>query len=337
MAERARSEHGSWSRWLWPLLAIAPALWLMAPLLAGSMPVSHDHPVHLFKAWQHWEYFLSHGRLSGWSHLWFFGYPVGELYPPGPDLWVACVRAATIAQLPWEQTYALAFAAAFVFVAYAQHRLGATLFEPAVGVGAAWLAALDLGARREGGWIYTAEFGVWGQPLALGFALLGLARLHRLLAGGGRRDAVAAALWLALALLTHPATLILLGFALPLYLLARAWGERSSPLRDLGRVAAVTGTALALAGFWLAPFLARSELTLHVGTTWKSLAEVATGTLAGRLFQNQWPLWTAIGLGAFAFAVARRRWLPDEKINKKLKKGISARAQYPLVHQRRLN
>lgn len=295
---------------LWPLLAIAPSFWLMGPLLAGHMPVSHDHPVHLFKAWQYWEHFLAQGRLAGWSHQWFFGYPVGELYPPGTDLWVSLFRAGTLAQLSWEHTYGLAFAAAFAFGAYALYRLGATFFEPTVGVGAAWLSTLDLGARREGGWIYTVEFGVWAQPLAMAFTFLGWSHIHRLLQGGQRRNGLWAAAWLALAFLTHPTTIILLVLGLPLYLIAKWWGERKPDLRDLREVGVVTTIAAALAGFWLVPFVARRDLTLHIGTTWKSLAEVATNTLQGQLFENQWPALTFLGLLAFVFALRRRRWLP---------------------------
>jgi len=300
----------AWQRLAWPLLAIAPSLWLMAPLMTGLMPVSHDHPVHLFKAWQYWEHFLCQGRLSGWSHLWFFGYPVGELYPPGPDLWVAGFRALTLAQLSWEHTYGLAFSAAISFFAFAHYRLGAAFFGPAVGVGAAWLAVLDLGARREGGWVYTVEFGVWGQPLAMAFSFLGWAHLHRLLQSGARREAIWATLWLALAFLTHPTTIILLAAALPIYLVAKGWGEGRFRIRDLRDAAGVTAVAAALAGFWLLPFVARSGLTLDIGTTWKSLAEVARDALGGHLFQNVWPVWTWLGLGACAFALWRRSWLP---------------------------
>ena len=41
---------------------------MMWDLVEGERPVSHDHTVHYFKAWQLHEHFLSEGRLLGWSH-----------------------------------------------------------------------------------------------------------------------------------------------------------------------------------------------------------------------------------------------------------------------------
>jgi uncharacterized membrane protein len=72
--------------------------------------------VHLYKAWHFWDEMLLHGRLRGWSSYWFFGYPAEELYPIGPDLWVALSRAATLGLLSWEATYGLAFVGVFAFL-----------------------------------------------------------------------------------------------------------------------------------------------------------------------------------------------------------------------------
>src|SRR5688572_10987079 len=51
------------------VLALTPALWL-ALRAAREIPLSHDHPTHLFKAWHFWTEMLAHGRLHGWSQFW---------------------------------------------------------------------------------------------------------------------------------------------------------------------------------------------------------------------------------------------------------------------------
>ena len=62
------------------------ATWLVwpAPL---RMPLSQDHPIHLARAGMVGQG-LAGGHLSSWSSTWYFGVPVGELYPVLPDLLV---------------------------------------------------------------------------------------------------------------------------------------------------------------------------------------------------------------------------------------------------------
>ena len=140
-----------------PLLVIAISMAVLAPLLLGQMPLSHDHPVHLYKAWHFWDEMLLSGRLRGWSSYWFFGYPAEELYPIGPDIWVALFRVGTLGLFSWDTTYGLAFVGVFALAAYAMYSFGKRYFTAGAGFIAAMLWIFDRGDYREGGWSYTVD------------------------------------------------------------------------------------------------------------------------------------------------------------------------------------
>jgi len=82
----------------WPLMLLCGfACWLVWPAPMGTMPLSQDHTVQVARAWMVGEE-LRGGHLSGWSSYWYFGFPVGELYPVLGDLLVG-----QLAVLPEEE------------------------------------------------------------------------------------------------------------------------------------------------------------------------------------------------------------------------------------------
>ena len=149
--QRMDSLRAQWPR-LAGLVPMAALLFTLYPVLLGPMPVSHDHPVHLFKGWQFYEHILSQGHLFGWSNLWFFGYPPGAVYPLLPDLWIALFRGLTLEALSWEQTYGLAFFGVMALCVFATYDLGRRLFGPTAGCLAALFYILDPGGWQQGGW-----------------------------------------------------------------------------------------------------------------------------------------------------------------------------------------
>ena len=260
-------------------LVICMAVGVLAPLLLGQMPLSHDHPVHLYKAWHFWNEMLLHGRLRGWSSYWFFGYPAEELYPIGPDLWVAVFRAATLGLLSWEATYGLAFVAVFAFAAYAVYSFGKRNFGALAGVvaGLAWV--LDVGDYREGGWSYTVDWAVWVQVMAMGFALLALGQLQALLDEPRPRRVAITALLFAAALLSHPMNVLVFALSLPLLLLARALAEHRPLGREIALAAGVVGIGALVAGFWFLPMMARTAWTTDIGDLWRPFSQTVKGLL----------------------------------------------------------
>ncbi|MBZ5712772.1 hypothetical protein [Nannocystis pusilla] len=224
----------------WPfVLVTALGLGLLWPVPAGVMPLSADHTVHLTRAWLYGQQ-LASGHLVGWSPTWFFGFPLGELYPPLGDLLVIAVRVVTLGLLEWSQAYALAFTLVFLLQGWALLRCGRALgLGPLAGLVAAALALLDAGAYREGGWVYTVTYGVWPQALATSLAWLALAELalaarvrEGMSPGTHHRHLALAALAAAGALLAHPMSLPMLALAAPLWLITvglRGAGRAESP------------------------------------------------------------------------------------------------------------
>ncbi|MBM4371712.1 MAG: hypothetical protein FJ098_08665, partial [Deltaproteobacteria bacterium] len=274
------------------------------------MPVSHDHPVHLYKAWHFWEEMLLQGRLRGWSSYWFFGYPAEELYPIGPDLWVAAFRALTLGALTWEATYSLAFTGVFAFAGWAVYSFGRRTLGATAGFVAALLWLLDPGAYREGGWSYTVDWAVWVQILAMAFALLALGKLRDVLERGRARDWVAAGLLFAAALLSHPMNVLVLGVALPLWILARITAGARPAGQELAATGGTLGLGVLLAGFWLLPMLARKAWTSDIGDLWTPMDPVARGLLDGTVFAGVWPAAVLAGLAGGFIGLGRRRWAP---------------------------
>jgi len=292
-----------------PLFVAGLAVLLLGDLIGGGMPLSHDHPVHLYKAWHFWDEMLLQGRIRGWSSYWFLGYPAEELYPIGPDLWVALFRALTFGALSWEATYSLSFIGVFAFSGWAVYLFGRRHFGVTAGLVAASLWLLDPGAYREGGWAYTVDWAVWVQILAMAFLLLALVKLEDVLERGRPGDWAAAGLLLGAALLSHQMNVLLLGLGLPFFILARVTAGGRPPAQEAARAVGVLGLGILLAGFWLIPMLARKGWTTDIGGLWNPLESTARGLMNGRVFGNVWPAATLAGLAGAAVGVARGRWV----------------------------
>ena len=201
----------AWRRalaWLPALLVTLFGLWLLWPVPLGHMPLSADHTVHLTRIWLYGQV-LEAGQLRGWSPLWFFGAPVGELYPILGDLLCLALRALTFGNASWPACYAWMFTLVFVSQGWALLRAGRALgLGPLPGLIGALLVLADAGAYREGGWTYTVLYGVWPQALATSLMLVAVA-----LGGEARlafdprvaqRKIALAALAGAAAILAHP-------------------------------------------------------------------------------------------------------------------------------------
>lgn len=163
--------------WLPALIVTAFGLYLLWPAPLGTMPLSADHTVHLTRAYLYGEQ-LAGGHLVGWSPTWFFGFPLGELYPVLGDLGVVLLRVLSLGLLDWSQAYALMFTLVFLTQGWALLRCGRALaWGPVPGLVAALLVLADVGAYREGGWTYTVLYGVWPQALSTALAWLAFAEL----------------------------------------------------------------------------------------------------------------------------------------------------------------
>lgn len=275
------------------LLVTIFGLYLLWPAPLGVMPLSADHTVHLTRAYLYGEQ-LAGGHLVGWSPTWFFGFPLGELYPVLGDLGVVALRWLSLGLLDWPQAYALLFTLVFLTQGWALLRCGRALgWGPIPGLIAALLVLADVGAYREGGWIYTVSYGVWPQALAtalawLAFAELALARAPSPVPADSppvpgtspARHLARAALAAAGALLAHPMALMMLGLGAPLYLLTVGLRPdqptpRRRQLADTAlHLALALGIGGALAAWWLLPMTAHRGWMASYGWLHASLAEM---------------------------------------------------------------
>ncbi len=319
-ALRRLSADGRWQQHAPLVLVLAPALWVVQPLLRQT-PLSYDHASHLFKSWHFWTEMLGRGRLRGWSHFWAFGFPSGELVPFGEELWVAIFRAATLGQLPWTRTYALAFGAFLLLKALTAYVFTRRYFGTGAAVVCSWISLFDPGAMLEGGWDWHTYWGVWPVQLSMCFVLLAYTRLEDVLELGRKRAVFWAGAWLGASLLIHPLALLVLLITAPLFFLEHLLrpgpdlapvpgsGDRSPALGPPIRLALGVGAlafGVALAAFSFVPFVARSGHAQDLGWLGDPLPVVSQHLLELRTFENVWfPIHGLALLGAW-FAVRAR-------------------------------
>ncbi|MCB9555438.1 MAG: hypothetical protein H6707_04990 [Deltaproteobacteria bacterium] len=301
-SERIEKQRERLSRWLPVLVIITVAAALLAPTLIGLMPQSQDHPVHLTRAWHFVTRMLARGQLSGWSDLWFAGWPAGEDYPPGADMWIATVYLGTLGLLGWEWAYGLAFTAMFATCGLALYHFGKTYFGRFAGLAAGVFFLIDRGQYREGGWSYTVWWGVWPQILSTAFFVLSLSTLDKVITRGRPRDFAICALCTGFAVLAHPMAVVYFGMGVPLYLLTRLLADQRADSRLLLRCAAALAWGMLLSAYWLLPFVSKSAWMAKYGELYKSLPAMARGLWNGSLFDNITPplVWLALLGGALA-------------------------------------
>lgn len=277
------SRHGPW------LAIVLLSAWLLWPVPTGAMPMSADHTVHLTRTWM-WAQELAGGSLRGWSDVWFFGTPVGELYPVLGDLVVIALRVLSLGMLDWPSAYAVGFFVVFTVQGLALLRIGRAVgIGPLPGLIAAALLLVDVGAYREGGWLYTVLYGVWPQALSTALSWLGLAELavactsdDRALA---RRRVGTAALALGGALLAHPMAMLSMAIGGPLLVVTLGVAGLESLRRTAvtSAIAAVLG--LAVAAWWLIPMLSHRGWMASYGWMWRSLESMGKHALDGQIAQ----------------------------------------------------
>ena len=301
--------------WLPCTIVTLFGLYLLWPVPTGVMPLSADHTVHLTRAYLYGEQ-LAGGHLVGWSPTWFFGFPLGELYPVLGDLGVLALRVLGLGLLDWPQAYAGMFTLVFLVQGWALLRCGRALgWGPVPGLVAALLVLADVGAYREGGWIYTVTYGVWPQALAtalawLAFAELALAqRAHAddkpvpsdspdspvladrrtdIAAHRPGRHLAFAALAAGGALLAHPMVMMMFAVGAPLYLVTvglRGRARRERLAETALYLALGLGLGLALASWWLLPMGAHRGWMASYGWLHASLADMLRMASAGQWTQ----------------------------------------------------
>ena len=265
---------------------------MMRDLIVGVRPISHDHTVHYFKAWQLHEQLLP--RIHGFSHRWFAGYPVNYLYPVGTDLFVNLVYYLGFGAMSFARAYGVAFWLFHVFTGLAGYRLGRALGGPHVGLLTGFLVVTDLSAFRFGGWAYTIEYGVWPQALCLVFALLATVRVPQIFspetatanaspdgthAGRSLQPIGWFALWMGAAIVTHPIQLIYLGLLFVASVLAGLFAPEVRTARGTVRLLLAYALSVMVAAVWLLPSVTSNKQIIAMGVWWDSTYELGKGLI----------------------------------------------------------
>ena len=280
---------------------------LFWPLVLLEMPYSADHPVHLTRAWHFITKNLASGQLSGWSDLWFGGWPSGEDYPPLGDYWFAAWYALSLGTLGWEEVYALSFLSMMLASALGVYWFGRQALGRWEGVLAALFFLSDKGAYREGGWVYTVTWGVWPQVLSTGlcFAALGTAIL--VVKRPSSKKFAVASLLMGLAFLAHPMALVVFALLLPLGL---GLTYLMKPELRNGTMALPVGAlflGVGLAAYWFFPFASKGEWMAKYGELWLSLPAMGERWLNGTLFSGTTPALLWLGTLGGVTGIARGR------------------------------
>jgi|GEM_PF-3059974 len=281
---------------------------MMRDLIFGVRPISHDHTVHYFKAWQLREYFLPRFQLHGFSHRWFAGYPVNYLYPVGTDLFVNAVDLLGFGTFSFARAYGIAFWLFHVFTGLAGYRLGRMLAGPHVGLISGFLLMTDLSAFRFGGWAYTIEYGVWPQALSLVFALLATVRVPEIFQERGLRPIGLFALWMGLSIVTHPIELIYLGLLLIAAVLAGLFSPEVRTARGTVRLLAAYALSAMVAAVWLFPFVKSGSHTTPMGVWWDSTYELGKGLITLEAFPGTIGYVLALGVLACLLLLQSRQF-----------------------------
>ena len=307
--------RGKTSWWLTevfgPLTIICSVIALFPELAMGHFPVSHDHPAHMFNAWLTADKLLPSGDMRGWTDLWFAGYPANELYGPGGNLWVSAIRWLTFQQLSFGATYGLSLLLLLLMLPLSTYALGRAWFGPIAGTFAGLLLAFTRGSWYDLGWFWILEMGVWPFALGAAITLLSMIAFRRYLRRGGPRGLAVAATSFALAIVGHPMSLLLLGFAGPVimaFVVLEQKGERVFAVTRRAAGAALLGTSLCAA--WLVPFIAKSAYTQKLGEIWFELHEVLSELLQLDLYGAEWRLVLALSIvGVFVAIIRRQVWV----------------------------
>ncbi|RMG96305.1 MAG: hypothetical protein D6705_11715 [Deltaproteobacteria bacterium] len=286
---------------------VAFAAYLTDPVARGVMPLSADHTVHLTRI-HLWQAVLADGHLRGFRPEWGFGVPIGEFYPILGDALILLLHLVPGVGL--RLAYALGFFAVFAFQGVAAYLCARLCGVGRLGALLAGMAILgDVGAYREGGFVYTVTYGVWPQAFATSLALLGLSLAARWMDAERPpvRTGIGAAVSGACALLAHPMALLVLAIFGAALVAVRWAGVPREGVRVLLRAGCVFVLAVALAAFFLGPMVRFRGYMASYGWLGPSMHAMVAMLLRGSFAQGVVPPATLLALLGLASATCIRR------------------------------
>lgn len=280
-----------------------------------------DTGAHIYSPWHLKEHLLPEGRITGWSHDWYAGFPFLHFYFP----LVITLQALLGYVIPYEIAFKIGTIIGTFFLPIAFYIFFRLLRCP-------WPTPL-IGAFCATGFLFMDSFNIYGGNIpssfageysfsvSLGLCIVFYGLAYRLVVDERPRPLLAAFV-LAAAVLSHLVPVIMVVATFPLLF---AWSVRlrgaTSSLVRLGVPALV---AFCLTAWWSIPFVARLGYTTNMrwagevgfgvlfpDDLWLFVAGAALGLAAGvvrkdpRFLLIVWP--GVIGAAAYL-------WLPDGHI-----------------------
>jgi hypothetical protein len=250
-----------------PALGVGLALWLCAPALGALPPAGEDVMAHLVRADFALPHLLAHGRLDGWFPRFVLGQQEFLFNGPGLTWLMALVRLPTLGMLSNAGALKVLSVASVAAVCPAVWFLARSygLSRAAAGVAAVLALAVDnpFGIGLRG----TFETGLVPHQVGAVFFCLALGTLVRMLEDHRKRWLVVGGAGLALLVVTHPVSALVLAAVLALTLAVAAAGRRLG-WASVRRLAATGAAGAGLAGFWLVPLVAHWDLH-GIVTSWE--------------------------------------------------------------------
>ena len=270
-------------------------------IFSAAVPTGGDMGAHVWAPAYLRDHLLPHGRVIGWSMDWYAGLPVYRFYMLPPALLIVALDTV--------MAYGMAFKIVAVLgvvtlpvCCWAFGRLGRFPFPiPALFAVAATIFLFDETFTILGGNIASTMAGEFSFSIALSLAMLGLGVFARGMENGRHR--ALAAILIALAALTHGIVVFFVALGVVVLFLISADRHR------FVYFITTSITALALAAFWIAPFV----LTSRYMTDMKYEGAPTPGGQWNSYWRMFFPhltivdqFWTILAVIGFVAAVIRR-------------------------------
>ena len=291
------------------VVAVVLGLWLTAGAWGARPPAGDDVMALLIRADRGVD-ITSGGHLDGWSPDFMLGYPQYLYYGPGFAWLIGIVRLLTFGLLSTEGALKVVDIVSFVAVGPAAAFLARAAGLSRRGAGVAAVLALAVDNVYGVGLAAIFTIALTPHQIAASLFCVALGASLRTLVDPRRRWPVLVALSIGLTIVTHPITTLVLGMFLAVGLPCLLLTDKLSA-RAVGRLAAGGLTGLALAAFWVLPYVT------HLGgrgeiTAWgiPSIGDRVQAILEGKILFGPYVGWVVAGGMFYGLyrVVERRRW-----------------------------
>lgn len=282
---------------------LAMTLFVLWPI-PFEQPLSQDHANHYLNLEIFWE-LLSSGHLFGWTDRVATGRPFGDTYGTLVYLLPTVPKVLSLGWLSTGTCYAISIFWVWFFGAMV---VGGITRQLTSGWVAPWLASaaflLDVGADREGGWLYSMFHAVWPQWFASMMFLLSVWTLVRLWEEPTRRRLGMSMLLIGVSIWMHPMNALNFLIFAPILALVLGVSKRQGHL--VWVVIAHIGGAMIGLGWMIHMLVGRSNVGEYVASG-SQLLSLGQNWWTGVLFENSAVVWGVLGLAGVVTVLHTRK------------------------------